>query len=139
MLRPGRARDWQVARFAAGDRRTAVHGIGARRTVAAPAVSDTPNKILALEMGGNNPLVVGTRRTFSSGGDLRQCRPICLHGQRCTAARRTDRQDGAHEPLIEAMAKIIERIVIDHPHANPAPFMGPVIDNRPRTGCRRRS
>jgi succinylglutamic semialdehyde dehydrogenase len=34
--------------------------------------SDTPNKILALEMGGNNPLVVWDARTFRSGGDLRQ-------------------------------------------------------------------
>jgi succinylglutamic semialdehyde dehydrogenase len=50
-------------------------------------------------------------------------------GPRCTAARRLIVKDGAHEPLVEAVAKLADRIVVDHPHATPAPFMGPVIDN----------
>jgi succinylglutamic semialdehyde dehydrogenase len=51
-------------------------------------------------------------------------------GQRCTAARRLIVQDGQHEPLLEAVTKLAERIIVDHPHATPAPFMGPVIDNQ---------
>jgi succinylglutamic semialdehyde dehydrogenase len=50
-------------------------------------------------------------------------------GQRCTAARRLIVRDGNHEPLIEEILKLINRMIIDEPHASPAPFMGPVIDN----------
>ena len=49
-------------------------------------------------------------------------------GQRCTAARRLIVEDGAEGPLIEAITKLIDRIIVDHPHADPQPFMGPVID-----------
>jgi succinylglutamic semialdehyde dehydrogenase len=91
--------------------------------------SDTPNKILALEMGGNNPLVVWDAKDIPAAAAICAQSAYLSAGQRCTAARRLIVQDGAHEPLIEAIAKIIDRIVIDHPHATPAPFMGPVIDN----------
>jgi PAS domain-containing protein len=50
-------------------------------------------------------------------------------GQRCTAARRLIVREGAHAPLIEAITRLADRMIVDHPHANPAPFMGPVIDN----------
>jgi succinylglutamic semialdehyde dehydrogenase len=30
--------------------------------------------------------------------------------------------------LVEAITKLIDRIIVDHPHADPQPFMGPVID-----------
>ena len=49
-------------------------------------------------------------------------------GQRCTAARRLIVEDGAEGPLIKAITKLIDRIIVDHPHADPQPFMGPVID-----------
>ncbi len=49
-------------------------------------------------------------------------------GQRCTAARRLIVEDGAEGPLVEAICKLIDRIIVDHPHADPQPFMGPVID-----------
>ncbi|WP_310467517.1 aldehyde dehydrogenase family protein, partial [Sphingomonas sp.] len=49
-------------------------------------------------------------------------------GQRCTAARRLIVEDGAEGPLIEAMSKLIDRLVIDQPFADPQPYMGPVID-----------
>ena len=50
-------------------------------------------------------------------------------GQRCTCARRLIVEDGQHQPLIDAISRLIDRIIVDHPHAKPAPFMGPVIDN----------
>src|SRR5690606_4648758 len=36
---------------------------------------------------------------------------------------------GDHEALAEAILGLIDRLIVDHPHATPAPFMGPVIDN----------
>ena len=50
-------------------------------------------------------------------------------GQRCTAARRLIVEDGQHEELVDTIVKLIDRLIVDHPHASPAPFMGPVIDN----------
>jgi succinylglutamic semialdehyde dehydrogenase len=57
-------------------------------------------------------------------------------GQRCTAARRLIVEDGKGGPLIEAITKMIDRIIVDEPFADPQPFMGPVIDNAPPTICR---
>src|SRR4029079_8561344 len=50
-------------------------------------------------------------------------------GQRCRAAGGLIVEDGKHEALLETIAKLIDRLIVDHPHASPAPFMGPVIDN----------
>jgi succinylglutamic semialdehyde dehydrogenase len=91
--------------------------------------ADTPQKILALELGGNNPLVVWDVADVPAAATIAVQSAYLSAGQRCTAARRLIVQEGAHEPLIEAIARLIDRIVIDHPHATPAPFMGPVIDN----------
>jgi len=91
--------------------------------------ADTPNRILALEMGGNNPLVVWDAPDIAAAATIAVQSAFLSAGQRCTAARRLIVRDGAHEPLIEAVAKLAERLIVDHPHANPAPFMGPVIDN----------
>jgi len=50
-------------------------------------------------------------------------------GQRCTAARRLIVEDGREAELIDAIGKLIDRLIVDEPFADPQPFMGPVIDN----------
>ncbi|HEY0130619.1 MAG TPA: succinylglutamate-semialdehyde dehydrogenase, partial [Allosphingosinicella sp.] len=92
--------------------------------------ADAPHKILALEMGGNNPLVVWDAKDISAAAVIAVQSAFMSSGQRCTGARRLIVQDGAHEPLLAEIAKITGRIIVDHPHASPAPFMGPVIDNQ---------
>lgn len=91
--------------------------------------AETPQKILALEMGGNNPIVVWDATDIQAAAVLVVQSAFLSAGQRCTAGRRLIVQDGAHGPLIEAIVKLADRIIVDHPHADPAPFMGPVIDN----------
>ena len=91
--------------------------------------SETPHKILALEMGGNNPLVVWEARDIHAAAAIAVQSAYMSAGQRCTAARRLIVQDGAHQELVETIAKLVDRLIVDHPHASPAPFMGPVIDN----------
>lgn len=91
--------------------------------------AETPNKILALEMGGNNPLVVWDAADVHAAAATAVQSAYLSAGQRCTAARRLIVKDGAHEQLIETIARLIDRIIVGGPHANPAPFMGPVIDN----------
>jgi len=91
--------------------------------------AETPHKILALEMGGNNPLVVWGSADVTAAAAIAVQSAFMSAGQRCTAARRLIVEDGKHEELIEAIVKLSDRILVDHPHAMPAPFMGPVIDN----------
>ncbi len=91
--------------------------------------ADTPHKILALEMGGNNPLVVWDAKDLHAAAAIAVQSAYMSAGQRCTAARRLIVRDGDHAELIETITKLLDRLIVDHPHANPAPFMGPVIDN----------
>ncbi len=91
--------------------------------------AETPQKILALEMGGNNPLVVWDAADLHAAAAIVVQSAYMSAGQRCTCARRLIVKDGEHQPLIDTIVKLIDRIIVDHPHASPAPFMGPVIDN----------
>lgn len=92
--------------------------------------SSTPQKILALEMGGNNPLIVWDAPDPYSAAILIVQSAFLSAGQRCTAARRLIVKDGEHEELLANVSKIADRIIVDAPHAAPAPFMGPIIDNQ---------
>jgi len=91
--------------------------------------AETPQKILALEMGGNNPLVVWDTKDSYAAAILAVQSAFMSAGQRCTAARRLIVQEGAHEELLANLLKLAERLIVGDPHANPPPFMGPVIDN----------
>jgi len=91
--------------------------------------ADTPQKILALEMGGNNPLVVWNARDVHAAAAIAVQSAYMSAGQRCTAARRLIVEDGKHQELVDMIVKLIDRLIVDHPHSKPAPFMGPVIDN----------
>lgn len=90
---------------------------------------ERPDKILALELGGNNPLVVWDAPDIDAAAAIAVQSAYMTAGQRCTAARRLIVEDGAHEQFIETLAKLARRIIVGEPHADPAPFMGPVIDN----------
>ncbi len=91
--------------------------------------ADTPNKIIALEMGGNNPVVVWDAPDLHAAAIVVVQSAFLSAGQRCTSARRLIVQDGKHEPLLTEIIKLINRIIVGAPHDNPAPFMGSVIDN----------
>src|SRR3954447_6718665 len=91
--------------------------------------SETPQKILALELGGNNPLVVWNSKDVDSAAVMVVQSAYLTAGQRCTAARRLIVEDGKQDELIEAVQKLIDRMIVDQPLADPQPFMGPVIDN----------
>ncbi|MFL6764604.1 MAG: succinylglutamate-semialdehyde dehydrogenase [Sphingomicrobium sp.] len=91
--------------------------------------AETPHKILALELGGNNPLVVWHAKDIEAAATIVVQSAYLSAGQRCTAARRLIVEDGKHEKLVEAVQELIDRIIVDSPFADPQPFMGPLIDN----------
>ncbi len=91
--------------------------------------ADMLNKILALELGGNNPLVVWNAKDLDAAAAIIVQSAYLSAGQRCTAARRLIVEDGKEARLIAKVGKLIDRLIVDHPLADPQPFMGPVIDN----------
>ncbi|NBB38551.1 succinylglutamate-semialdehyde dehydrogenase [Sphingobium yanoikuyae] len=88
-----------------------------------------PGKILALEMGGNNPLVVWDTPEIGAAAALVIQSAFLSSGQRCTAASRLIVRDAMADALITEVKKLADRLIVDHPHADPQPYMGPVIDN----------
>ena len=91
--------------------------------------ADSPNKILALEMGGNNPIVVWNAPDLHAAAIVVVQSAFMSSGQRCTAARRLIVEDGKHEPLVAEIIKLMNRLIVGEPFETPAPYMGPVIDN----------
>ena len=91
--------------------------------------ADRPDKILALEMGGNNPIMVWDTPDIAGAAVLVAQSAFTSAGQRCTAARRLIVQEGLYEPLMAELDRLVGRIIVGAPHDDPAPFMGPVIDN----------
>lgn len=100
-------------------------GIAINRQFAA-----NPGKILALEMGGNNPVVVWDTVDIASAAVLVVQSAFLSSGQRCTAASRLIVKEDLADTLIAEVKKLADRLIVDHPHADPAPYMGPVIDNQ---------
>src|SRR3546814_224176 len=88
-------------------------------------------KILALEMGGNNPLIVRPIENVDAAiHDVLQSAFI-TSGQRCTCARRLIVPDDAFgQHFVERLASATEKIRIGAWDDAPQPFMGPVIGAR---------
>ena len=93
------------------------------------AFAEKPEKILALEMGGNNPIVVWDTPDLYAAAVIIIQSAFTTAGQRCTAARRLIVDEKLCEPLIEQVNALLSRLIVGAPHDDPAPFMGPVIDN----------
>jgi succinylglutamic semialdehyde dehydrogenase len=91
--------------------------------------AETPQKILALELGGNNPLVVWNAKDIEAAATVAVQSAFLTAGQRCTAARRLIVEEGQEVDFLNVLLKLMDRIVVDQPFAEPQPFMGPVIDN----------
>ena len=96
----------------------------------------TPGNVLALEMGGNNPLIVWDTApdTLDAVAALVVQSAYLSAGQRCTCARRLIVRDGDEGPLLDRVTALIDRIIIGAPFDDPQPFMGPVIANRAADG-----
>ncbi len=100
-------------------------GIAINRKLAAD-----PGKIVALEMGGNNPIVViDTPKIDDAAVTIIQS-AFTTAGQRCSAARRLVVVDSMYDRIVPAVKKLAERLIVDQPFADPQPYMGPVIDNQ---------
>jgi succinylglutamic semialdehyde dehydrogenase len=92
-------------------------------------LANNPGKIAALEMGGNNPIVMWDTPKIHDAAILIAQSAFTTAGQRCTAARRLIVKSSMYDDVIGEVKRLTDRIIVGAPFDDPAPFMGPVIDN----------
>jgi succinylglutamic semialdehyde dehydrogenase len=104
-------------------------GISINRRLAA-----RPDKIVALEMGGNNPMVVWDTPKLTDAAAIIVQSAFATAGQRCTATRRLIVRNTLYDAVMAEVKALADRIIVGAPFDEPAPFMGPVIDNAAADG-----
>lgn len=93
------------------------------------AYGRNPGKVLALEMGGNNPLVVWSAKDLDAAAEMVIRSSFLSAGQRCSCARRLIVEDDA---IIKKVAHLADKIRIGRFDDTPEPYMGPVISKQAR-------
>ncbi|WP_127346353.1 succinylglutamate-semialdehyde dehydrogenase [Pseudidiomarina mangrovi] len=93
-----------------------------------------PDKILALEMGGNNPLLVRNVSNIDAAVyDIVQSAFI-TSGQRCTCARRLFLEDNAQgDAILARLLEVTAQLQVGDYAADPQPFMGAMISAKAAT------
>ncbi|WXL24692.1 succinylglutamate-semialdehyde dehydrogenase [Ectopseudomonas mendocina] len=87
-----------------------------------------PGKILALEMGGNNPLLVDEVADLNAAVYCIIQSAFISAGQRCTCARRLLVPQGEWgDRLLMRLVEVSASLKVGNYDAEPAPFMGSVI------------
>ncbi|MDQ7018544.1 MAG: succinylglutamate-semialdehyde dehydrogenase [Robiginitomaculum sp.] len=87
-----------------------------------------PEIILALEMGGNNPLIIWDTQDVSAAANLTIHSAYATTGQRCSCARRLFVPKGAKgDAIIDAIAAGIDAMRFGPWDGDPEPFAGPLI------------
>ena len=87
-----------------------------------------PEKVLALEMGGNNPLIIDDTVSVNAAvyGIIQSA--FITSGQRCTCARRLFVPEGHYgDTIISALQKATAQIKVGAWDQKDQPFMGPVV------------
>jgi succinylglutamic semialdehyde dehydrogenase len=93
--------------------------------------ADRPDVILALELGGNNPLVIWDVADPEAAAALVIQSAFITTGQRCSCARRLIVPEGHQgEAVIEAVVALSDRLIAGAWNSDPEPFMGPLISAR---------
>jgi succinylglutamic semialdehyde dehydrogenase len=84
--------------------------------------------MLALEMGGNNPLVVWDVKDIDAAVHHAVMSAFISAGQRCTCARRLIVQDTPQgQAFIDRLVEVAGKLAVGASDADPQPFMGPVV------------
>lgn len=90
-----------------------------------------PSKILALEMGGNNPLVVSEVEDIDAAVYAIVQSAFITSGQRCTCARRLLLPTGERgNRILSRLIAVTQAITVGRYDAEPQPFMGALISEQ---------
>lgn len=90
------------------------------------ALVDRLEVLLALELGGNNPLIVHQPADMEDAVDKVIKSAFLTSGQRCTCARRLI-LTGDAEPLLTRLFQKTKEITVGRPGDDPEPFMGSLV------------
>ncbi len=94
-----------------------------------------PGKILALEMGGNNPLIIDEPADVRAAVHETIQSAYVTSGQRCTCARRLLVPEGEWgDGFLVALADAVRSIQVGGAFDDPPPFMGSVISEAAADG-----
>jgi succinylglutamic semialdehyde dehydrogenase len=94
-----------------------------------------PEKILALEMGGNNPLIIEDIQDPTAAAYLTIQSAYLSAGQRCTCARRLIViKNPSNEIMLAKLMEMAKQIRVGGYEEKPEPFMGPVISDQRSLG-----
>lgn len=92
--------------------------------------SDRPEVILALEMGGNNPLVIDEVSDLNAAVYQTILSTLLTSGQRCSCARRVMIPNTAQgDEFLQRFVKACAALTVGPYDIQPEPFMGPVISH----------
>ncbi|WP_312136712.1 succinylglutamate-semialdehyde dehydrogenase [Brevundimonas sp.] len=93
--------------------------------------ADDPHVILALELGGNNPLVVWDVADAEAAATHVVQSAFITSGQRCSCARRLIVPNGPQgDAVVEAVAKLSDRLSFGPWNGNAEVYGGPLISAR---------
>jgi len=88
-----------------------------------------PEVLLALELGGNNPLIVWPPVDVKAAANLIVHSAFATSGQRCSCARRLIVPQGADgDAIVAALAELAPKIDVGFATQTPEPFMGPLMN-----------
>jgi succinylglutamic semialdehyde dehydrogenase len=88
---------------------------------------DRPDVILALELGGNNPLIAWDGDPEAVASIIVQSAFVTA-GQRCSCARRLIVPEGpVGDAIVAAVDTLADRLIIGQWNEQPEPFLGPLI------------
>jgi succinylglutamic semialdehyde dehydrogenase len=93
--------------------------------------ADDPHVILALELGGNNPLVVWDATDAEAIAGIVVQSAFITTGQRCSCARRLILPEGPQgDAIIQAVAALSDRLTFAPWTSTPEPYAGPLISEK---------
>jgi len=91
--------------------------------------------MLALEMGGNNPLVVWDTKDAEAAASIAVHSSFITAGQRCSCARRLILPTGAvGDAIIDHLVDMATKLTIGNWNDAPAPFIGPLVSAQAAKG-----
>ena len=92
------------------------------------SLAANPGRILALEMGGNNPLIVHEAADHQAAAYQTILSAFITAGQRCTCARRLIVIDNDEsKAFIETLVEMTKKVTFGFSSDDPQPFIGTVI------------
>ncbi|MDP1911863.1 succinylglutamate-semialdehyde dehydrogenase [Brevundimonas sp.] len=98
--------------------------------------ADDPHVILALELGGNNPLVVWDAADAEAVAGIVVQSAFVTTGQRCSCARRLIVPEGRQgDAIVEAVNAMVDRLIFAPWKSTPEPYAGPLISVKAAQGA----